>query len=46
MNDFLRALPLTVHSDGTCPACSAEIAHYRKQVGAQLCEWVRAAGLR
>ena len=34
---------LTVYFDGACPVCSVEIAHYRRQPGAQACEWVDAA---
>ena len=34
---------LTVYYDGGCPVCSAEIAHYRRQPGADTCEWVDAS---
>lgn len=34
---------LTVYYDGGCPVCSREIAHYRRQPGAQACQWVDAA---
>ena len=38
-----NALLLTVCFDGACPVRSAEIAHYRRQPGAQACQWVDAA---
>ncbi len=37
------AAQLTVYFDGDCPVCSAEIAHYRSQPGAQACAWIDAA---
>lgn len=43
MNQSPRVLPLTIYFDGACPVCSAEIAHYRRQPGAQDCEWIDAA---
>ena len=40
-----RAAPavLTVHYDGACPVCAREIALYRRQPGAERCEWIDAA---
>lgn len=35
--------PLTVYFDGACPVCSREIAAYRRQPGAEACEWVDAS---
>ena len=35
--------PLTVYFDGGCPVCSREIAHYRRQPGAEVCAWVDAS---
>lgn len=35
--------PVTVYYDGACPVCSAEIAVYQRQPGAQACTWVNAA---
>lgn len=43
MNSTQPNAPLTVYFDGACPVCSAEIAHYRRQPGAQTCQWVDAA---
>jgi ubiquinone biosynthesis monooxygenase Coq7 len=34
---------LTVYFDGACPVCSREIAMYRRQPGADACEWVDAS---
>jgi predicted DCC family thiol-disulfide oxidoreductase YuxK len=34
---------LTVYFDGACPVCSREIAAYRRQAGAEACEWVDAS---
>jgi predicted DCC family thiol-disulfide oxidoreductase YuxK len=34
---------LTVYFDGACPVCSREIAHYRRQPGAEACVWVDAS---
>ncbi len=34
---------LTVFYDGVCPLCSAEIASYQGQAGAENCQWVDAA---
>jgi 3-demethoxyubiquinol 3-hydroxylase len=31
---------LTIYFDGACPVCTREIALYRRQPGAQACEWV------
>jgi predicted DCC family thiol-disulfide oxidoreductase YuxK len=38
--DTAAPATLTVYFDGTCPVCSREIAHYRRQPGADACEWV------
>lgn len=35
--------PLTVYFDGACPVCSREIAAYRRQPGAEACEWIDAS---
>jgi predicted DCC family thiol-disulfide oxidoreductase YuxK len=34
---------LIVYFDGGCPVCSREIGMYRRQPGAQACEWVDAS---
>lgn len=34
---------LTVYFDGGCPVCSREIAAYRRQPGAERCEWIDAS---
>jgi demethoxyubiquinone hydroxylase (CLK1/Coq7/Cat5 family) len=34
---------LTVYFDGACPVCSREIAMYRRQPGAEACEWIDAS---
>ena len=39
----LNAPKLTVYFDGACPVCLGEIAHYRRQPGAEACKWVNAA---
>ncbi len=33
----------TVYFDGTCPVCSREIAHYRRQRGSEAIAWVDAS---
>jgi predicted DCC family thiol-disulfide oxidoreductase YuxK len=33
----------TVYFDGDCPVCSKEIAHYRRQRGAEAIAWVDAS---
>ena len=41
---LMRSDPkLTVYYDGACPACSREIALYRRQSGADQCVWVDAS---
>ena len=48
-NDAAAAPPdagakaLTVYFDGACPVCTREIAVYRRQPGAQACDWVDAS---
>lgn len=37
------AAALTVYFDGGCPVCSREIAAYRRQPGAEQCEWIDAS---
>lgn len=34
---------LTVYFDGSCPVCSREVALYRRQPGAERCEWIDAS---
>jgi predicted DCC family thiol-disulfide oxidoreductase YuxK len=38
-----RATALTVYYDGACPVCSREMDIYRRQPGAEACEWIDAA---
>ena len=38
-----RATACTVYFDGACPVCRREIAHYRRQRGAESIAWVDAA---
>jgi demethoxyubiquinone hydroxylase (CLK1/Coq7/Cat5 family) len=44
-NHSADALPaaLTVYFDGECPVCSREVALYRRQAGADSCQWVDAS---
>ncbi len=37
------AKDLTVYYDGACPLCSIEIAHYKRQVGAEALHFVDAS---
>jgi predicted DCC family thiol-disulfide oxidoreductase YuxK len=38
-----RAAALTVYFDGACPVCSREMELYRRQPGAERCEWIDVA---
>ena len=34
---------VVVYFDGACPVCSSEIAYYRRQPGADTCQWIDAS---
>ena len=42
-DDVVSQNEVVVYFDGACPVCAVEIAHYRKQPGADNCQWIDAS---